>query len=861
MRTIWHVLAGFCFGGAGILMAEGDWPEPRQNAHLTAFQPLPGAMTKPPRELARMDLDRSRPAITPIARQDRPSDRGICCVSGALCCYDTTGELLWRSHPEGLNFSSVIAAEDLNHDGQEEILLTTNRPGAPYPAAVLLSAADGRLLWRYDVDPMSYAWYLYADHYWPGTDTKQIVVVMQGYPPEKDNGYIALFDWPPCTDAPRQKWRYDFDRYTCFPSLLQTDLDGDQIKELVIETHSRMWFLDVLTGRVKHFVEWDVGPANIRSYGLIRFVDLDGDGREDFLCIANFAQHHEVLLNRGGRMEKAWHHGWPESVTTCKVATTWPEPPYADLDGDGRLEIVVSMFYSEAEENWLIRAYDALTGELKYLFPGAVAVRCGDVDGDGRAEILADMTTDPARKTLQGACLLKVKEGKLQPIWRDREATAIAENGGDPQVRRDGRSFQVNLTDQGVALAQPAPRPVSPSGSDFSKVPAMVGAAPSALLAADLTGDGINELIVYQGSVRVFKLVGNTLEPCGQYASSSVPMPVDLDGDGKLELVLTTVSSTDLPIVEAITPALNNKVLWRCRFPPIDRPGLSVSQKAYVRTIHLTGKATPDLYVWAGAPIFRSAGLEGRTGAILWEKGEMPGIERYWGPTVNFASAYDLNGDGKEELVFTNPDYYCMADGTSGDMLLGPIQPTAIFKQPSQGLYTCPVILDQKDKLPTVCLVNGHYFQAAMSLKADPYWYKLPPVGEAPTGREGFLRLTDGTWLMGFGRQNGNFACVNVADGSVRWEINLQAAASDIVSGNIDGDGISEFVFGTSHGRLWVIGDNGTKARVVWSMDLAFGIDSPILADMDGDGRVEIVCHTADGYVHILGAQNEKTAE
>ncbi len=171
------------------------------------------------------------------------------------------------------------------------------------------------------------------------------------------------------------------------------------------------------------------------------------------------------------------------------------------------------------------------------------------------------------------------------------------------------------------------------------------------------------------------------------------------------------------------------------------------------------------------------------------------------------------------------------------------------------------MILDQKDKLPTVCLVSGHYFQAAMSLKAEPYWYKLPLVGEAPTGREGFLRLTDGAWLMGFGRQNGRFACVNVVDGSVRWEMGLQAAASDVVSGNLDGDGANEFVFGTSHGRLWAVGDGGAKARVVWSVDLGSAIDSPILADMDGDGRVEIVCHTADGYVHILGAQNEKDAE
>ena len=46
------------------------------------------------------------------------------------------------------------------------------------------------------------------------------------------------------------------------------DLDGDGVKEMVVETHSRMWILDAPTGAVKQFYKWDVSPANVRSYGL-----------------------------------------------------------------------------------------------------------------------------------------------------------------------------------------------------------------------------------------------------------------------------------------------------------------------------------------------------------------------------------------------------------------------------------------------------------------------------------------------------------------------------------------------------------------------------------------------------------------
>src|SRR5207249_5777285 len=142
-----------------------------------------------------------------------------------------------------------------------------------------------------------------------------------------------------------------------------------------------------------------------------------------------------------------------------------------------------------------------------------------------------------------------------------------------------------------------------------------------------------------------------------------------------------------------------------------------------------------------------------------------PGTERYFAPTVNLAAVYDVNGDGCDDLVFTNPDYYCVTSGPTGEALVGPAFPPRIFNQLSQGLYTFPAILDEPHGEPTVCLVDGHYFVGVMTAHAHPVWYRLPEVGEARTGAEGFLRLPDGRWLMGFGRQDGRFACVEVATG------------------------------------------------------------------------------------------------
>src|SRR6185369_14135660 len=135
--------------------------------------------------------------------------------------------------------------------------------------------------------------------------------------------------------------------------------------------------------------------------------------------------------------------------------------------------------------------------------------------------------------------------------------------------------------------------------------------------------------------------------------------------------------------------------------------------------------------------LVRGMVLSGADGALLWDKGDWPGIERYFAPTKNQAAVWDFDGDGKDDLIFTNPDFYCVASGPTGDALMGPLAQTKIFSQPSLGLYTMPAILASEKGDPTVCLVNGHYFVSAMSLRAAPKWYRLPIVGEARAGSEG----------------------------------------------------------------------------------------------------------------------------
>jgi hypothetical protein len=838
----------------------GSWSRPRQNHALTAIQPMPGNMATTPAVVGRYDLGRTRPGCTRARVTEEEDDLSLCIAAGALYAFDQDGSQRWRLHPPGLNFARLVAVADVDGDTRNEAVLQAGRPTQPFGAAVVVDLARGAVTWRYDVEPMSYAWYLYVDDFLPQANGQQIVVVMHGYPPDADNGYIVLFDAGEPGATLRQRWRYDFHEYTCFPSLLRTDLDGDGVQEICVQTHSRLWAIDPRTGRVVQFLGWDVAPANVRSYGLTRFVDLDGDGREDFLCLANFAQHHEVLLNRDGRLELAWAHGWDESVTTGDVASNWPEPPYADLDGDGRLELVVSMYNSEAESDWLVRVYDAVSGELKYRFPGAVATALADIDGDGRAEILAGRTREATGKVLDGALVLGVDAADPKMGLAQRFHLA----GAQP-VRRESTQFRVRYEgiertlawQQGEVVLAPvsvapdlgATRPTKTA----IPIPELSGTGTPQLLAADLDNDGRNELLLYRDEEAVvLQWMGDRFRESGRYPSSGMPVIADIDGDDRMEIVTGSVDPQQQPRLEAWRPGGEPERIWSMDFPPLDGAALPYGHRLYLQAGRFTGRAGQDLYVWAGVPRVRSAVVDGGSGRIVWERGKMDVIERYWGPSVNVAASWDVDGDGAQDLVFTAPDYYCVVSGRDGTTLHGPDFPPDIFDQPSQGLYSFPAVLERGDWDPHVALVGAHYFVGVMSLAAQGLWHQLPVAGLNRAADEGFLRTQDGIWLMGYGRQNGNFACVEVASGDLRWELPIQATASDVITMDVDGDGHQEFVFATSHGHLWAVGDDGDRPRVVWRADLPAGGSGPIAADVDGDGVSEIVLTTVDGYVTVL---------
>ncbi|GHA64384.1 FG-GAP-like repeat-containing protein [Streptomyces termitum] len=122
--------------------------------------------------------------------------------------------------------------------------------------------------------------------------------------------------------------------------------------------------------------------------GQVRFADVDGDGRADYLVLdGNGAVR--AYLNRGGD----GRGGWVQQgvIATGSSAWTGSQVRFADIDGDARADYLV------LDANGAVRAWRSTAlgswEELGYIASGSSAwsadrVRFADIGGDGRADYL-----------------------------------------------------------------------------------------------------------------------------------------------------------------------------------------------------------------------------------------------------------------------------------------------------------------------------------------------------------------------------------------------------------------------------------------------------------------------------------------
>ncbi len=901
-------------GCSAVVCGPGDWPMTRHDPSLAGRQTLTGAMTKAPVVLARYATPKTPADLTPVdLDRDGRTDLVLGFRGGGLRAYSLDGRRLWEAPARGITFTRFVAAADLDADGKMELVLEAGNPGFHAPAAAVLDAASGGVRAKLPFAAGAFGWRFHVGPFVPGVAGEQLLVVnsMQvkvqmdaSQIVKGGKGAAVLWSFEEGAGRPRERWFHDIGGFNLmYPTTFVPDLDGpstprqarglenDGRPELLIVSWCSIYLIDLATGGLLQHFEWDPQGANKRHYGWDQLLDVDGDGDLDLLIVSG-TKHVDVLRNDGGKLVLAWTAGWPDQVTISALEMAHAPWPAGDVDGDGKPEVVFSLFNEGGSGRWALRVLDARTGKASAVAEDLIPRGLVDLDGDGDQEILATRHRTLNRDAWEAVEVLDWKNGglvrrgiegatglSLRPLQVPAGTVVLSSGGayapfevvneklpsGGARIwlRFGEKSRAMTLGPGGAMIFEDAPEPIAVREADLSRIPADGGPPPNPVLAADLNGNGIHEIILAGNPVKILEWSRGKLTEVGELPAECVPVVCDLDGDGTLEIVVGD-RDADRNLRVNVLDARTRQARWRRSLPGSQMCGLTFGLvPLYVAVGRFTGKPGRDVYAFTNKPGYRATMLDGRDGTPVWTKdGTMPGTTvnpEGYGPSHGFCSVLDVDGDGAEDLLFTSPSYLAGISGRDAAYVRTPKFMAEALG--AWGGYGSPVLCAQPDGPPVVQIMNAWSITGAVPLGAKgpdwpaPLWSERLDPAEWRTGSEAVFRdsTRPGRWCVVWPDHGGRLNCREVETGKPRWTRPLGGLTPAPAVGDVDGDGRDEIVIAGSDGRLVALRDAGDHPEVVWEMELGAPLGPPLLADVTGDGRIDVIVATADGVLYVLG--------
>jgi hypothetical protein len=351
---------------------------------------------------------------------------------------------------------------------------------------------------------------------------------------------------------------------TVTEALVVTDLDGDGRLDVVgadATFHGALPRQGFLSSRLRGPVGGSLFLDPVRTAACaaplaLASGDLDGDGRPDLAlaCWSPLEGSYGVELFLQDRLE-------PGLFVPLVTLPLGPRQPMAlalaDFDGDGRLDLAVAAL---GDETLLLYLQDATGGFTRSqaipLGAEPVALAAGDLAASGRQDLVVALRGGRLGVLGHAAAPGTFAGLVTTQVGRDLAAVAVADLHGDGRPDVLAADFPSGLV---YWLRQAAPG----SGLFASQVVLdTLDVGSLALAVGDLDGDGRLDLAVANlgppglpGTVSVFRQAtqAGTLDPPVRYTALG-PTGValgDLDGDGRLDLVVTDGS----PLVWPQDPA------------------------------------------------------------------------------------------------------------------------------------------------------------------------------------------------------------------------------------------------------------------------------------------------------------------
>lgn len=311
--------------------------------------------------------------------------------------------------------------------------------------------------------------------------------------------------------------------------------------------------------------------------------------------------------------------------------------------------------------------------------------------------------------------------------------------------------------------------------------------------------------------------------PLGSVDSS--PAIADMNGDGRDDIILTTVSGSVVLVDSA------GREIW-------GRP-LQIAISIPPTVADLVEDERPEiLVVNQSGTIFCLAGQSGDT---IW-KYELPsGIE--WGTTA--IVAYDLDGDGRTEIITGDTGGHVVCLSATGERLWQYDGGHGQTFSPAVGVLKetdGPSILISGSQLPLVCLDASGTERWRVEGKAK---------GAAPI----IADITDDGTREILTAIDNAVAAVDHS-GNFLWKFETpKEIDSSICVGDANQDGILEIYAIDLSGVLMALAPDGTK---LWTGNVhERARRSPALADIDGDGEIEVVAAGYSGELYVFSAAGE----
>ena len=217
----------------------------------------------------------------------------------------------------------------------------------------------------------------------------------------------------------REVWRSEPIPILFIANSIAGDFDGDGELEVALVPWHDLWVLDMATGRREAKARFQHPQAESgRAYGWLGAFNLDKQGADEFVIIGDFENHIDVLGWEDGKLQLLWQRLIERGTSNKKTLLHPGVDPVQDVDGDGHLDVVVSIFNETGDGKWHVVAFDGMTGDTLLDLPGKHLTGLRDLDGDGASELFLTATAgrlipEPGSLTVES-----FKGRKLETRWR-----------------------------------------------------------------------------------------------------------------------------------------------------------------------------------------------------------------------------------------------------------------------------------------------------------------------------------------------------------------------------------------------------------------------------------------------------------